>query len=387
MPPAVGIDAVSERFPAAKGLNEVGMTGRRLLVILGTILSAATLPGCWRPLLSSGTTSKSSTAIPRDEQRKGTSYGPVDAGIKQPLSGDSHASTPQPATESEPTAPAWPEKSKIAEQVRQTVYPRPEALGGTRPPRLGPAVSEAPIPPPENKPVQANRVDSTQKEPLLQALLCVLKNHPGEALDHLRSYDAPTQDFFIRLLPAMARLTQKSLDQMTPEEVAVLQDQLEGMLESLRPRAELIINRMCFCEWIKGYGSYKPLPEGHLFHAGTQERPGELVQVYVELRNLTSDRRGAYHETRLSSTVEISDPRDPSRGVLWRYRFEDNKQPLQTLARLPDYFKKYNFYVPAHIPPGVYTLTIQVQDETRSGKPRLARKSLEFRVTSMPLAP
>lgn len=211
----------------------------------------------------------------------------------------------------------------------------------------------------------------------------MLENHPHEALDHLKNYDATTQDFFIRLLPAMARLTQKPLDQMNPEEVAVLQDQLEALLETLRPHADLVINKMCFCEWIKAFGVYKPLPAGHVFQGGTKIRPGELVQVYVELRNFACEKRDPYHETLLSSYVEIRDVQNPKGSPTWKYRFDDSKLPVRSRARLHDFFNNYSFYVP-DIPPGRYILTIQVTDETRPEKRRLARESLEFQVTAMP---
>ena len=53
-------------------------------------------------------------------------------------------------------------------------------------------------------------------------------------------------------------------------------------------RAALDIEKICFCREIKTFGVYDPWPEDHAFQAGVEDRPGELVQVYVELRNFTS---------------------------------------------------------------------------------------------------
>ena len=140
---------------------------------------------------------------------------------------------------------------------------------------------------------------------------------------------------------------------------------------------------MCFCEWVKAYGIYRPLPEGHGFVAPTHNRPGELVQLYVQLRNFASELSNGTYTTKLSSTVEIRPQgSDPSAKPTWFFSFDDGKQPLRSRTLLNDYFNNYSFYVP-NIPPGTYTLTIQIADETRPGEQRVVRKSLEFRVTSV----
>src|SRR5207244_9232055 len=112
---------------------------------------------------------------------------------------------------------------------------------------------------------------------------------------------------------------------------------------------------------------------------------GEQVNVYVELRNFRCELRERYHEIRLSSSVEIRDPREPPDAKpLWYYRFDDQKQPVKSRTQLHDFFSYYWFTVP-HIPPATYTLTFQVADETSPDRRRVASKSQEFRVTAMPM--
>ena len=175
-------------------------------------------------------------------------------------------------------------------------------------------------------------------------------------------------------------MTQKSIDQLTPAEVAVLNEQLHSLADTLRPRSKLTIDKACFCEWIKSYGIYKPLTEGHAFVGSIPNRPGELVQLYVELRNFASEAKNGFYATRLSSTVEI---RDQKGGQVWFYRFDDKKEPIRSRTLLHDYCNNYCFYVPNNLPAGTYSLIIEVTDETRPDQPRKASKSLEFRVTSM----
>jgi hypothetical protein len=248
---------------------------------------------------------------------------------------------------------------------------------------------KAPPPPPPPAPVTdpasprvvvSKIAPPLHREPIVEAFQCILEDRHPEALTHLQKYDQPTQELFLRLLPPMALLTKKGLDKLAPAEVAVLNDQLQSLLTTLRPRTELAINKICFCESIKGYGNYKPLAEEHSFMASTGNRPGELVQMYVEVKNFSSELRAGVFETKLASTVEI---RDGKGDQVWFHRFDDGKTPLKSRTHLNDYFNHYSFYVPNNMPPGAYKLTVEVTDETRPETRRTARKTLEFRVTGV----
>jgi hypothetical protein len=384
------------------------MTGRGFVLILGIAVGAGTLPGCLRPFAASAD-APSIRPVPDDPQPVGREFHPQQAsGPNVPeLTAPSQASNgpaipnenapspqvlmqnappPAPTPGDPPGLPA--SEPRRGPPIQATSYPGTHAVlpGGQL---TGPAILGAPDSHGKNERrpgelIHAARISMPRDESLLEAFRCILKDRPQEALDYLKNFDAATQDMFLHLFPAMAQLSQKPLDKLNPEEVGVLQNHLEGLLESLRPRAELEISRICYCEWIKAFGVYKPLPETHLFHASSQAQPGELVWIYVELRNFCSELHDLYHETRLSSSVAIRDPRNPNGPPIWYYRFDDRKQPpMRSRAPLHDYFNKFSFYVP-HIPPGVYTLTIEIADETRPERRRVAHKSLEFRVTAMP---
>lgn len=220
-------------------------------------------------------------------------------------------------------------------------------------------------------------------EPVTLAFQCILDNRPNEALKHLKKYDAPTQEFFIRLLPPIAVMCKKSLEQMSPGEIAALHEQLQSLDAALRNRAELLIDKMCFCEWVRAYGVYEALPAHHGFTAGSPTRPGDLVQLYVELRNFASEPRDGEFETRLASTVVILDPQGRQ---VWFKNFDDNKKPYRSKTLLHDYYNNYSFSVP-HLPPGNYTLKLQVVDEIRPGARRVAHKTMDFRVSALPRSP
>ncbi|MBI3407391.1 MAG: hypothetical protein HY040_03420 [Planctomycetes bacterium] len=229
---------------------------------------------------------------------------------------------------------------------------------------------------------QESMKPAPKDEPLVEAMRCILANQHQKAIKHLEAYEPETQEVFIRLLPVMAILSKQGLDRLTSPEIATLVDQLKGLMVVLRPRMEFVIDKMCCCDWIKSYGIYNPLPEGHGFSATTPARHGDVVHLYVELRNFASELRGGAYETILSSSLEIRPAyADPESKPIWFKHFTDRKTPLRSRTLLTDYYNHYVFFVPP-LPPGNYTLVLQIADETRPER-RVARKELEFRVNSV----
>ncbi|MBX9678806.1 MAG: hypothetical protein K2X38_08565 [Gemmataceae bacterium] len=222
---------------------------------------------------------------------------------------------------------------------------------------------------------------ASQFQPMVEALQCVLAERPEEALRHLQSYDPETQDLLLRLLPTVGVFARKKVSDLSSDEADKVSEQFVAMQAIVRPRTELVITKARFCEWARAFGIYKPLPADHGFLASTPQRPGEKVQLYVELKNFFSDpKQGGIYETSLASTVEIRDAKGQS---LWSHRFEDEKKPLRSLTPIHDYFNNYSFTLPP-LPPGFYTLTIAVADQTRADQRRIATKSIDFRVTALP---
>jgi hypothetical protein len=353
---------------------------------LGTIrmgLIACLLPACAH---TSGTTTGPSASDPRPATEVAEQHYPGWPPPPAAPAGEETQSVP-PVLPLPETKQPLPDNSqltavsdlKIGQPIQRTegtVEPDGPSLppSTSTPEPLPGSVRNAPPPLPV-----AEKTPLPSDEPVVLALRSLLNDKPEEALEHLKHYDAANQEALICLTATVARLTKKKLDQLSPTEVAGLQDQLQkSLLGALRPRAELLIDKMCFCEWIKGYGNYGPLPENYEFQPKVGDRPGESVQVYVELRNLTSEVRGTAYETRLQSTMRIFD--QGGKEVVFR-AFPDRDGPFRTLTPLPDYFKSYSFYVP-HMPPGKYTLTFEVKDVTRPETPRSACKSLEFRVAA-----
>jgi hypothetical protein len=216
--------------------------------------------------------------------------------------------------------------------------------------------------------------------PLVAALRALMEKRPAEALDLLKGYDKASQELLLCLLPLAARLTEGGLQQPNPGEMAAVLEQLRALERPLAERAALGIDKMCLCRKIDSYGVYQKVPDDWAYATGVGDQPGELVQVYVELRNFASKQQGNSYETCLASSLEIRDYRGT---LVWRRDFQ--AQPDHSHSPRHDYFINYRFAVPPHVPPGSYVLWIQVKDLTgQPGKDapayRTARRSLDFRV-------
>ena len=215
-------------------------------------------------------------------------------------------------------------------------------------------------------------------EPIVMALQRMLEGRHQEAIKYLSAYDNDRQELFLRLLPPLTILVKKRMEELSTQEVAVLNKQMEGILETLRPRSELVVSKMCYAKEVRGYGAYEPLPENHQFLTGTEARIGEFVQLYVELKNFSSEptKEGEFL-TKLACTLELH---DQAGKKVWSKSFVGKETTLRRQTRMHDFYSRYGFYVPA-IPAGKYQLTLQIADETNAQQRRVAEKSLVFQVT------
>ena len=397
---------------AGTGMVEVKMADRRLLLIVGIVLGAC-LPGCLRPFGHKQETADSweYNAPPNPPPQSG--YSPSYPQPQRVIKGerdDKDESIGSPKSTSgvllvpgfeEDNTPGPDNKPEMLESL---ILQSPDLTGlGTpansgRAPgigkkqdllgQLGPVTSappnseEATEPPsPKTAAVQTIHSDYPTREPLLDAITYMLAKQYPKAIDSLKSYDRSTQEFFIGILPVMVQLTQKPLEQWSPEQVETIQKQIESLSNALRPRSQLLITKMCFCKSIKAYAMYDPLPEDYVFRASSNSRSldGDVAQVYVELSNFCCKPQHDYHEIHLSSSVEIQPAKDAK--AIWFKRFDDSKQPpVRSRAQLHDYFCRYYFAVP-HLPAGDYIMTIKVVDETNPDKPP-AEKSLPIHVSA-----
>jgi hypothetical protein len=214
--------------------------------------------------------------------------------------------------------------------------------------------------------------------PVVKAFQYMLDKKPREALQELQVYDKSTQEFFLNWMPAAVIILHRPMDQMSAPEIDMLNELFSRWSQTIRNHTKLVISNMCYCRNVQGFGAYEPLPPNHAFLSATAGRAGELVQVYVELKNFVSEpvKEGEY-VTKLACSLEIKDS-SGKRVHFWQ--FSRDETTYQCRSRLNDLHKNLSINVPA-MPPGTYLLTIQVVDETLPSHRRVAQQSLPFRVT------
>jgi hypothetical protein len=266
------------------------------------------------------------------------------------------ASGEAPAKESKPPAvertPPWSEEKGREKPGNWTLWPVSSA---------GVALSPGPDP------------------PLLAAVRAHVEGKPERALEALAMLDAENQDFVLALLPILSSgaATRWREDATSAAELV---GQLQALMDRLEKYAALRLGTVAFCHPVHGYRRYEPWP------ANTPYRPGDLAQLYIEVRNVGGQpSRGPRGESWLiqvqasvvirdahGQTVAMPDPSDRRRrGPVMR--FEEKRY---TRGPVRDYYLLCAFPVPEQ--PGVYTATVEVSDATgrRSGP----SAAVEFRV-------
>jgi hypothetical protein len=334
-------------------------------------LGAALLTGC--------TTSRVFEIDPRDHvpDLPKFSAGPLSPYHQQPDPLPTPADAVKPVGHQKPAADEPPPVKK-----EETPAPLPAPPSVETPPAT-------PRPTPAAPPQQQESKKARADEPLVLALRAYLQKRPADALEALGRYEKANQDMLLVALPFAARLTEGDIDKVSPREAAELADMVGGVEERLRQRAALRIEKMLFCRQIDDFGEF--VPRGAVngmptFEGGAGDQPGETVRVYVELRNVSSRQHGDSYETRLAGSIELLDFEGQS-----AYRKDFPPEQHRGQSARHDFFVNCSFSVPRRIPPGRYTLRVEVRDITnlpadatgaqRSPPPhRVARQTLDLQV-------
>ena len=195
-------------------------------------------------------------------------------------------------------------------------------------------------------------------------------------LEQLRAYDGASREVPLTLLPLAAQVGDGGLDRATPQEAAVLLDQVRQVEALLRPRAARRSTRSASAARSTASATAEPWPPDHVFQPQNDDRRGERIQVYAEVRNFTCRPRDGVYETSLAGVVEI---RDFANHVACRIDFPASVERSQTPRQ--DYFINFPFHLPC-LPEGRYTLHVRVKDVLApagdDAAPRTAGRSIDF---------
>lgn len=273
------------------------------------------------------------------------------------------------------TRPAEP--TTVAEKPAPKAAPAPDPVAPPPPDRVLEVVKAAE---PGQFPLGA--APPVPDPPLLAAMRAYVENRPDDAIRHLEKLDRPNQEFALAVMPVLARGAAINLAAPDPQEAGHLADQLSAAAAKLEAKAALRVEKVVFCKGgsVKGFGRYDPWPIAQPY------RPGDLAQLYVEVRHIGSTAEaGKNGEPFVTRPVVSLEVRDSKGGIVeqtdpndWRLRVPVVRFPHEDPSWSPvrDYYKPYRIKIPAN--PGVYTVTVEVRDPATG---RAARSQpAEFRV-------
>jgi hypothetical protein len=279
---------------------------------------------------------------------------------------------------SRPMDDAKSSKANVAPAAFPPEAPRPPAITPPsvtnppsptilpNPPKLDPPPAAPPEPP---LPIV---IPAPPPPPIVAALQHFLENRPDRALDDLKGYPPEVQKMLIHLLPLVATLADDKVNPNDPATAEHMAEQLKSCLAELH--MPLAIDKMCYCKDAKSFGCYEPLQLNYQFHAGTGDHAGERVRVYLELKNLSVRQNRELFESMISSKFEIHDSTDKIVS-----RQDDTDALFRSHSPRNDIFLVCEFEVPPKVPPGTYTLWIEIKD-TLSKPARTTRKAIELRI-------
>ena len=110
---------------------------------------------------------------------------------------------------------------------------------------------EPPMPPvvepfTDRKTPPLDTVQATPEPPVVVALKYMLDGRHKEAIEQLQGYPPETREVFLGILPVVAHMSEKGVENLDQEDVAVYAKQFESLLAEMRPRAALAISELCF---------------------------------------------------------------------------------------------------------------------------------------------
>ncbi len=255
--------------------------------------------------------------------------------------------------------PASADVKPTAPETAPTPAVKVDHYGPSAPVSYPSVVESPPAPPPAPKP--------PDDPPLVAALRCLLDQRPADAVASLKGCDPSNQEAVLNLLPLVMRLAEPGKDKpLSKTEATVAVEQLNQIEEGLRLKANLVLDKMCYCNSIERFGVYEARPEGSRFV------PGSPVHIYVELRNFTSQPHNCCFETRLASTIKLLDGQG---RAVHQLGFNDRSRPECSRSARHDYFINYSFRVPENFEPGKYELKLRVEDVPTG---RAAEQTLEL---------
>jgi hypothetical protein len=312
-----------------------------------------------------------------------------------PTIGDSAKPTPYQSVArsnetADPVAPPPTERSPDLPAV-EPAFPEPKIVqpGGSTNPPPQPLIINGPVKPAlENTSPAVRQTNVTVvSEPDLMSLVRSLRTQKGsdEALRRsISRLDETRQQLLYQLLSMSSHLGEPTnAAPLSPKELSELLQQFESLTSSLRQHAPLQITKACFCSKRPlAFGAYEPLGPEPRYQAGADGKAGELVHLYLEVRNFaTREVAPQTFQTGLAAWLEFKSLFNNASilSIELPTRYDRSLTPRQ------DYYIYIAFNIPPRLSPGTYELALGVRDdygiEPATGRGRTAlNRQLSFQV-------
>ncbi len=261
---------------------------------------------------------------------------------------------------------------------------------GTRLDSATGAVAPPPAPPPTLAPDRPQPVPvppmpiSTQppappEPPLVVAVRETLAGRPDAAESALKSLPPANQVLARPLLAALAAGASADLARPKAREMHRLEQELDAAQSFVAQRSPLKIVECVLASQIDGLSCYRPLPEGRAY------APGEIAEVYLEVRHAQAQLVGPEYAVDLRYSLRYADARGQavpveSDGQSHRELTGSHRPPP---TRTPQDRAHAPLRVPVPRAPGDYLLTVEVRDgNLPSSQLLVASKTLSVRVAA-----
>lgn len=199
-------------------------------------------------------------------------------------------------------------------------------------------------------------------------MMYLIHGEDAKALEPVEGIDADIQEIIQAQIRAL--ISARSSSGRDPATWANRQlASIEELRQRMRARADIVIPKVVLCTAIEGFGRYEPIEPAE-FPAGRKN----LVLVYIEVDNFTSPKTETGMYRTLLSVRQHLLTRDGQE--MWSKR-DENIEDLARQQRRDFYLTIGPIAIPKALPPGEYTLKVEVED-MQAGK--LNSSVAEFRI-------
>jgi len=197
-------------------------------------------------------------------------------------------------------------------------------------------------------------------------LLQLLAGNEESAMQPIPGATAPQQDYWNKQLFAVSTFLDNKRQPDDRRRAAGSLMHLDQARAKLSELATLEIRKLAFVDSVEGYGSYE-------LHEATKFRPGDVVTLYAEIENFSSEPTKEGYRTRLGTSYEVVDKNGK--------RVDSAQFPeVEDLCQNPrrDFHMTYTITLPTRIYAEHYEIRLIITDQQSH---KIGQASVPFEIS------